>query len=354
MQISGKRVAGMHFLLDLADSPTAAPFSWVPLRRAPDTMPGMQTTGQIGESAVAAQPARVRWARVAVYYLTVYAATYTMVGGFLASGGSFRHPSWIFFAQVSSLTPALVALLLTKWLWREPVARTLGLRPWWNRWLLVAWLLPWLLTLLALGFGLAMPGVHWDGSLRPAVDAKILSAGQLEMLHRISAKASLPTILLLVPMGLLSSVTMSFLSGCGEEIGWRGFLYGQLRPLGFWRGTLLTGVFWLGWHLPLLAFGYGYPQHPGLGVLLLTLHILVSSVGFAYLRERGSTVAVGLFHGTTEAVALIAVAPLAGGSEITVGIGSLTWIAADALVVLVLLAHDRFAGLARLIEARLE
>jgi hypothetical protein len=154
-------------------------------------------------------------------------------------------------------------------------------------------------------------------------------------------------------MGILASVTMSFLSGCGEEIGWRGFVHGELRPLGFWRNALVTGLLWLGWHLPLLALGYGYPKHPGVGVALMTVHLLVSSVGYAYLRERAaSSVTVGLFHGTTEAAALLAVAPLAGGSDITVGIGSLTWIAADVLVVCGLLAHDRFLAKVPLVWRR--
>lgn len=291
------------------------------------------------------RPSPVRWRRVITYYLVVYVVSYGLVGGFLAAGGSFRDASWVLFAQVSALTPALAALVLTRWLWRAPLAQTLGLRPRRDRWLLAAWLLPWALSLLALGLGLAVPDVRWDGSLQPAVDRTILSPEQLGMLQRIAAQISLPPILLLVPMGLLSSVTMSFLAGCGEEIGWRGFVHGQLRPLGFWRNALGTGLLWLGWHLPLLALGYGYPQHPRLGAALMAAHILVSSIGHAYLRERAaSSVAVGLFHGTTEATALLAVAPLAGGTDLTVGIGSLSWIGADLLVVCGLLAHDRFVA----------
>jgi len=39
---------------------------------------------------------------------------------------------------------------------------------------------------------------------------------------------------------------------------------------------------------------------------------------------------------------LLAVAPLSGGTELTVGMASLSWIAADVVVVFGLLAHDRF------------
>jgi membrane protease YdiL (CAAX protease family) len=303
----------------------------------------MSERGQPEGSAVLSPHARVRWRRVVAYYLLVLGVSYGLVGGFLASGGSFQRANWVFFAQASALTPALLALVLNRWVWREPLAASLGLRLRRDRWLLVAWLAGWAVCLLALAFGLAVPGVRWDGSLQPAVDAKLLSVDQLGLLRRMAAQVSLPTVLLLVPFGILASVTISFLAACGEEIGWRGFVYGELRPLGFWRGTLCTGLLWLGWHLPLLALGYGYPQHRVIGVGLMTAHLLVMSVGCSYLRERASSsVVVGLFHGTTEAAALLAVAPLAGGSDITVGIASLSWIGAEVVVVCGLLVYDRF------------
>jgi uncharacterized protein len=291
-------------------------------------------------------PARpVRWRRIITYYLLVYAVTYGLVGAFVLSGGSFHDPSWIFFAQASSLTPALLAIVLTRWLWRAPLVSSLGLRLRADRWLLVAWLLPWALALLALGFGLCVPGTAYDGTLQPAVDRTIVSQAQLDWLRQLAARASLPPIALLVPFGLVASVTTSFLAGCGEEIGWRGFVHTELRALGFWRNVLVTGLLWVGWHLPLLAFGYGYPHHAVLGIGLLTLHLLVFSTTNAYLRERGaSSLVVGLFHGTTEACALFAVAAVRGGTELTVGIGSLSWIAALLVVMCALLAHDRFVA----------
>jgi hypothetical protein len=75
---------------------------------------------------------------VVTYYLVVYSVSYALVGGFFFAGGSFEHPSWVLFAQLSALTPALAALALTRWLWREPLVATLGLRPRLDRWLLVA------------------------------------------------------------------------------------------------------------------------------------------------------------------------------------------------------------------------
>jgi hypothetical protein len=295
------------------------------------------------ETSPTSSPERVDWRRVLTYYVAVYVTSYGMVVGFRLAGGSFGDASWVFAAQVSSLMPAAVAMALTRWRWHQPLRTSLGLRLHANRWLLVAWLSPWALALLALAFGLAMPGASYDGSLQPAVERTFLSQGQVEMLHSFAARLSVPVALLVIPMGMLTSVTMSFLAGCGEEIGWRGFLHAQLRPLGFWRNALFTGLFWLGWHLPLLAMGYGYPQHPGWGILLMALHLLVFSIGQAYLRERGaSSLITGLFHGTTESTVLLAVGLVRGGSDITVGVGSLSWTAAMAIVVSGFLLHDHF------------
>jgi uncharacterized protein len=286
---------------------------------------------------------RVNWSRVITYYVAVYIASYGLVGGYRLAGGNFADPSSVFFFQLSSLMPALVAMVLTRWRWRQPVRSSLALRWRAGRWLLVAWLSPWAIALLALAFGLAMPGAHYDGTLQPAVERTILSQGQVEILRNLAARVSLPAALLLVPLGLLTSVTASLLAGCGEEIGWRGFMHSQLAPLGFWKNALVTGLFWLGWHVPLLAMGYGYPQHPGWGILLMTLNLLVFSVGLAYLRERGaSSLVAGLFHGAVKSTVLLAIAPVRGGSDITVGVGSLSWTAAMAVVVGAFLLHDHF------------
>jgi membrane protease YdiL (CAAX protease family) len=37
-------------------------------------------------------------------------------------------------------------------------------------------------------------------------------------------------------------------STLGEELGWRGFLQGSLRPLGRVRGYLVVALMWEAWH----------------------------------------------------------------------------------------------------------
>lgn len=59
---------------------------------------------------------------------------------------------------------------------------------------------------------------------------------------------ALPPVLVAVPIVLV----MQSVFAIGEEVGWRGWLHGQLRSLGFWPMALLIGAMWAVWHLPVL------------------------------------------------------------------------------------------------------
>jgi uncharacterized protein len=300
-----------------------------------------EALGATGESVGARH---VRWRRVALFVALVWLAGHGLLYGFKVAGFGADDSSWLLVAQVSALVPALVAMGLTRWAWREPLRSSLGLRFPRGRWLVVCMTVPWALCLLALGLALLVPGVRWDGSLQPAVDARMLAPGQLDLLRSLAERANLAPVLLLVPFGLVASMTLSFATNCGEEIGWRGLVHTELRPLGFWGNAMTTGLLWFTWHLPVLAKGWFFPQHPLLGAPLLGAHCLLASVAYALVRDRtDSSLAVALFEGTTEATLLLAVAPVAGGSDLTVGVASVTWLAAEVVVVVGLLLYDRMS-----------
>ncbi|MEP6653402.1 MAG: hypothetical protein ABJA82_08595 [Myxococcales bacterium] len=80
-----------------------------------------------------------------------YVVAYGTVALFLASGGSFRDPTWVFFAQIFMLVPAASAILSQRFVFREPVRAPLAIRLRPNRWFAVAWLLPLALAIAALG-----------------------------------------------------------------------------------------------------------------------------------------------------------------------------------------------------------
>lgn len=90
----------------------------------------------------------------------------------------------------------------------------------------------------------------------------------------------------------------------GEEYGWRGYLLPRALALGEIRGTLLVGLVWAFWHLPLLIVGLNYPgQSPFITIPLFTLVALAFSFPFTwfYKASTGSVVLASLFHGAINA-----------------------------------------------------
>lgn len=82
-----------------------------------------------------------------------------------------------------------------------------------------------------------------------------------------------------------------FISGFGEEIGWRGFLHSHLLNLAPLKRYLITGVVWSVWHWPLILFGtYATSEKPWLSLILFTIAQTSSSFLFGYLRDRSKSV----------------------------------------------------------------
>ena len=85
----------------------------------------------------------------------------------------------------------------------------------------------------------------------------------------------------------------------GEEYGWRGYLLPRLLPLGEIRATLLVGLIWGVWHLPLLLAGLNYP---GVNVWLALLVFLFVTVALSfaytwfYVASSGSVLIAAVLH----------------------------------------------------------
>lgn len=97
-------------------------------------------------------------------------------------------------------------------------------------------------------------------------------------------------LLLAVPVVLV----MQALFAIGEEAGWRGWLQSALAPLGFWRMSLLIGLMWALWHLPIvLALGLsGREMISYLGTIVAVAPLLS-----ALRRLSGTAWAAILGHG---------------------------------------------------------
>ena len=83
----------------------------------------------------------------------------------------------------------------------------------------------------------------------------------------------------------------------GEEIGWRGFALPRLAArFGYGIGSIVLGVIWALWHLPL--FFVRDADTYGQSFFLYTLQVIAISVAMAWLYQRtnGSLLLTMLMH----------------------------------------------------------
>ena len=180
---------------------------------------------------------------------------------------------------------------------------------------LAAWFLPAVFTAIgALLYFLLFPS-HFDLS----GEYLVAGAGE-EVLKQMEAEGvSYPMYALI---GAIAAVTyaplINVFVALGEEIGWRGFLYPQLKArFGRQKGWILGGVIWGAWHWPLIwLIGYeygaaagnsaGYFGFPFTGMVLFCLITPAWGILHDWLYEKSGTIwAPSVFHGAINAAATI-------------------------------------------------
>jgi CAAX protease family protein len=99
--------------------------------------------------------------------------------------------------------------------------------------------------------------------------------------------------LLILPVAILLSTPVQ----AGEEIGWRGYALPRMATrLGLGPASLVLGVIWALWHLPL--FFIAGPDTAGQSFPLYLMEVVAVSVamGWLYGHTRGSLLLVMLLH----------------------------------------------------------
>ena len=131
-------------------------------------------------------------------------------------------------------------------------------------------------------------------------------------------------VLIQVAQALLLGPLINVIFTMGEELGWRGFLLPRLMPLGQWKALIISGSIWGLWHAPAIAQGHNYPDHPILGILLMTVFCILLGIiiGWMYLKARSPWVAA-LAHGSINAWAGLPFLFLKPGFDTALG-GTLT------------------------------
>ncbi len=97
----------------------------------------------------------VSWSAAGLYYLSglEWGTTFSMV-----------------FAIVYMFFPLLCTIIVQKFIYKQPVMKTYGVNTNINKWLLVAWGLPVLITFATIGVSLLMPGVGYSPEMVGIID----------------------------------------------------------------------------------------------------------------------------------------------------------------------------------------
>lgn len=181
--------------------------------------------------------------------------------------------------------------------------------------MLIAWLSPLVLTAVGAGLYFLVFPSHFDMSGQFVISA----AGEDALKQTEAQGLSYPVMILInVLSSLFYGPFINALPALGEETGWRGFLYPQLKArFGRRKGRLLGGFIWGSWHWPLIwLIGYeygaaagnpsGYFGFPFSGMLLFCVITIGWGIMHDWLYEKSGTIwAPALFHGAINAAATL-------------------------------------------------
>ena len=213
--------------------------------------------------------------RLLLYFALTYLISWLLWLPLIASSQSWipaKAPFILYY--LGTVGPALAAVMLA-WLddGKEGIWSLLRNLVLWRasvKWYLVALLLPAVVRFTALSLLYSFGYVTSDFSFRPW--------------HELLRLFLL--MLILVPL---------------EEIGWRGYALPRLQMLyGALWASMMLGVMWSFWHLPLIRVSGSYQESrsPLAYIIVFTLTILPISILFTWLynRTRGSLLLASLFH----------------------------------------------------------
>ena len=134
---------------------------------------------------------------------------------------------------------------------------------------------------------------------------------------------------------MLGAILVSIWAQAGEEVGWRGYALPRLAThLGVGGASVLLGVIWALWHLPLFFLQGSGSDGQSFPIYLLHVTALSVAMSWLYWKSEGSLLLVMLMHasvnnttGIVPAAMPIAVDPLSFEGSlvawVTVGVSSL-------------------------------
>lgn len=101
-----------------------------------------------------------------------------------------------------------------------------------------------------------------------------------------------------IPLLFAAAIGSTMLGGqIGEELGWRGYALLRLaRTLGLGAASIVLGVIWAAWHLPLFFILGGDTVGQSFPFYLMQVTAISVAVAWLYTKTNGSLLLTMLFH----------------------------------------------------------
>lgn len=180
------------------------------------------------------------------------------------------------------------------------------------KFLLAAWFLPALLTSIGAILYFAVFPRHFDLS----GDFLAANVGAEAMTQLEAQGLTYPMYILISVIGCLTYAPLvNMLLALGEEAGWRGFLYPQLKArFGKGKGLVIGGIIWGMWHWPLMwltgyEYGTDYIGFPIVGMLIFCIFTTAAGILCDWLYEITGCIWIpSMFHGAVNAAGTVPLA----------------------------------------------
>jgi len=227
--------------------------------------------------------------------------------------------AYTIFAAFYMFLPAACSIIL-QIIHKEKPFTNLGISFRFNRWFIIAGIIPILYSFTALGINLLFPNISFSADYEGLLSR--LPAEQVELAkQQLSQFPPVIYLTLQIIGAIIAGYTINAVAGFGEELGWRGFLLKSLEHKKFLTVSLIIGTVWGLWHFPLILIGHNYPQHPVIGVgLMIIFCILLTPMMIYIVIKSKSVITAAIFHGVNNAIAGISILYIVGGNDIINGV----------------------------------
>jgi len=282
--------------------------------------------------------------RTRLFLTLTFVISFSLVGLYKLFGGQYDNKvSATILAVTYMFIPMICAVIVEKVIHKEKLKPNLFISFKINKWFFIAWLITPIMSFGTLGISLLLPDVTYSPEMTGMVNRfeDMLTPEQLEQMKNATETMPIHPIWLAVLQGLIAGATVNAIAGFGEELGWRGFLLKSFKEMSFLKVSIIIGFIWGIWHSPLILMGHNYPQHPEIGVLMMTIWCILLTPLFLYFTVKAkSVIAAAIIHGTLNATAGIAIMVIDGGNDLTVGMTGVAGFISLIVVLFLLFIYD--------------